>query len=241
MKQKIKKFIQEVGILSISLSIAFLTVMGVTIARGWVNPTVAPPGENVAAPINIGDATQVKSGALGVNGVLKGFTDVIGEQRLCIGNDCRSSWPDGGEACVSAVVDALPNKGKACSEISLLMDGKNICADNNGCNIRGAIRLDANNNMISVRDNEANFFLFQDSTSHWAFAGATSQNKINGDGDRKVMTYFGNQSGSLEMFDDVPNGDFASYCNSNGTIENNKDAFTIRATNSDKYKVIICD
>jgi len=46
----------------------------------WTEPTQAPPGGNVPAPINVGDDTQYKSGALGIGGLFQ--TD--GETHLAI-------------------------------------------------------------------------------------------------------------------------------------------------------------
>jgi hypothetical protein len=37
------------------------------LALAWTDPTSAPPGGNVAAPINVGSTDQVKNGGLGVN------------------------------------------------------------------------------------------------------------------------------------------------------------------------------
>ena len=51
-----------------------IVVLGVTLglilqfARAWTEPSQAPPGGNVGAPINTGSQTQTKSGSLNVNG-----------------------------------------------------------------------------------------------------------------------------------------------------------------------------
>ena len=248
MKQKIKKFIQEIGILSISLTIAFVLVMGISIARGWVSPTASAPGGNVGTPINTSAITQNKAGTLGISGFLNvvgnitSKNKVIGEKELCIGSDCRSSWPSANASCVTATADALPNKGRACAVVNLLIDGKNICADNDGCIIRGGYRLDANNELLVVRDNNSSYLFYQNPNSNkWSIGEATANDKVNGNGNRKIISHFGNVDASVELFDDVPQGDFASVCNSNGTIENSKDAITLRVTNSDKWTAVICD
>jgi len=84
-------------------------------------PTQTPPGGNVPAPINVGSAQQTKSGGLTVGSLASlgsAFLatnsgnvgigtinpsqklDVIGYVRgatgLCIGGDCRTSWPPDG-------------------------------------------------------------------------------------------------------------------------------------------------
>lgn len=40
----------------------------------WTSPTADPPEDNVDAPINTGSTLQYKSGALGVGGVLRGYS-----------------------------------------------------------------------------------------------------------------------------------------------------------------------
>ena len=66
----IKKFIQEVGVMSLSIAIAFVLVMGMAIAKGWKEPTQSPPNGNIPAPINVGDVGQIKDGPLEVNGFM---------------------------------------------------------------------------------------------------------------------------------------------------------------------------
>ncbi|HBT81860.1 hypothetical protein A3B26_02940 [Candidatus Giovannonibacteria bacterium RIFCSPLOWO2_01_FULL_48_47] len=90
-------------------------------------PTQTPPGGNVPAPINVGSAQQTKSGGLTVGSLASlgsAFLatnsgnvgvgtvspsqklDVAGYVRgatgLCIGGDCRTSWPGSKAAFVSA-------------------------------------------------------------------------------------------------------------------------------------------
>jgi len=90
----------------------------VTLVSAWTAPTQAPTGGNVAAPINVGSVEQYKSGALGIGGVFKAYSDAIFSGKvgigtaspsqkldvagnvkgtgLCIGSDCRTSWPGAG-------------------------------------------------------------------------------------------------------------------------------------------------
>ena len=68
MIKKIKSLIREFGTLSIGLSLALVTLMGVSIAKGWSEPTAPFPGGNLEAPINISLTGQTKTGPLQVNG-----------------------------------------------------------------------------------------------------------------------------------------------------------------------------
>jgi len=105
------------------LSIIAIIIGSVFIANGlilaWTSPSATPPDNNVDAPINVGPDSQYKSGALGIGGVFRGYSNAIfdgnvgigtanptqkldvvgyikGQSGLCIGSDCRNSWPSGG-------------------------------------------------------------------------------------------------------------------------------------------------
>ncbi|PJA63023.1 MAG: hypothetical protein CO161_03240 [Candidatus Portnoybacteria bacterium CG_4_9_14_3_um_filter_44_9] len=52
---------------------AIILVAGIAYSV-WIEPTAAPPGNNVEAPINVGTSTQYKSGALGVGGLLAAYS-----------------------------------------------------------------------------------------------------------------------------------------------------------------------
>ena len=132
-----------------TITLALIIGLGIAYAMAWTGPTQGPPNGNVPAPVNVGSATQYKSGALGIGGALQadrafitggswtkstlnlygrdvftsndeplylnypntsGDVEIGGEgetktlnvkgnvrgKQLCIGGDCRSSWPGGG-------------------------------------------------------------------------------------------------------------------------------------------------
>ena len=60
MKTKLKKLSYWAGVGAVGI------VLGVSLqfTRAWVEPTVAPPGGSIGAPINTGSTTQTKSGGL---------------------------------------------------------------------------------------------------------------------------------------------------------------------------------
>ncbi len=66
------------GILVICFAVGFYVI-------AWTEPTVAPPGGNVDAPINVGLISQVKQGALGVGGVFRAFSNAIFDGNVGIG------------------------------------------------------------------------------------------------------------------------------------------------------------
>lgn len=59
--------LRRIGPLTLALTIALL---GNFAYSAWSNPTVAPTGGNVPAPINVGGSSQVKSGNLTVNNLI---------------------------------------------------------------------------------------------------------------------------------------------------------------------------
>src|SRR3989338_8629164 len=61
-------------------------------------PTQTPPGGNVPAPINVGSAQQTKSGGLTVGSLASLGSAFLATNsgNVCIGGDCRTSWPPDG-------------------------------------------------------------------------------------------------------------------------------------------------
>ena len=64
MKTKLKKLSYWAGVSVVGI------VMGLSLqfTRAWVEPTIAPPGGNIGAPINTGSSTQTKTGPVAFNG-----------------------------------------------------------------------------------------------------------------------------------------------------------------------------
>ena len=73
-----------------------LLLLSAFAAYGWTEPTQAPPGGNVATPLNTSNIGQSKEGGLILNtgGATNGL--VIDKGNLCLGADCRGSWPVAG-------------------------------------------------------------------------------------------------------------------------------------------------
>ncbi len=81
------------GILVISFLAAFYVV-------AWQEPSSAPPNGNVSVPLNTSNTGQSKAGGLILNtgGAVNGL--VVDKGNLCLGTDCRSTWPVGGNVLV---------------------------------------------------------------------------------------------------------------------------------------------
>ena len=115
----IKEYLQN-NLFSFLLVVIFVSFFILTIGLAWTEPTAAPPGGNVSAPLNVGPTGQVKRGGLTLNtgGASIGLVVVSGnvgigitdpQQKLdvaggyirsdtgfCIKNDCITGWPGGG-------------------------------------------------------------------------------------------------------------------------------------------------
>ncbi|MFO7807293.1 MAG: hypothetical protein R6V40_02610 [Candidatus Moraniibacteriota bacterium] len=99
---KLKKITDQIswwlGVVTIGLSLGVF----IQFTQAWVSPPSNPPNSNIGAPINTGGQPQYKSSGIGAT-VLEGDQAVIADDyswsyvkgnRVCIGNDCRSSWQD---------------------------------------------------------------------------------------------------------------------------------------------------
>ena len=99
---------QIVSAIKITVLSAIL-IVGLNYANAaWRGPTATAPDGNTPAPVNIGTASQIKNGGLGLNALSvfgNGlFTGKATAQRFCFTNgSCVSSWP---EAC--AITETPP-------------------------------------------------------------------------------------------------------------------------------------
>jgi hypothetical protein len=102
--------------LGIAFGVGFM--LSLQLATAWTNPTVAPPGGTVSGPLTTGSVMQTKSGSLGVGGAFTvgGNSLFTGQSTfddsICLGGDCRTTWPTGG-----SVVDQVGtvNVGQWCT------------------------------------------------------------------------------------------------------------------------------
>ena len=118
----------------------------VALVSAWTAPTAAPPGDNVAAPLNVGTAQQDLQGSktigggttnvlslsnigLGVGGVLRGYSNAIFDGSIGIGNILTSGSPQGKlEVAGGGVIIGRPdglNKGSGS------LNAENVCIQGN--------------------------------------------------------------------------------------------------------------
>ena len=71
---------------------AIILVAGIAYAV-WTEPTAAPPGDNVAAPINTSSTAQAKAGGFTAE-TLTAAT--VKGTKFCLGASCITAWPSGG-------------------------------------------------------------------------------------------------------------------------------------------------
>lgn len=66
--------------LPVSLAVAAVLFCATSAQAQWTDPTQQPPGGNTDTPINVSSDTQFKDGSFGAT-------------ELCLGSECRTSWP----------------------------------------------------------------------------------------------------------------------------------------------------
>lgn len=80
-------------IIALIFGILVLTFLAVFYVVAWQEPSEAPPGGNVSAPLNTGATGQSKAGGLILNTSGAPNALVIDKGNLCFGADCRDEWP----------------------------------------------------------------------------------------------------------------------------------------------------
>lgn len=146
------KITTQAKIIVLALTLA-LGISYVSAAGTWTGPTATPPGGNVDTPVNVGNNAQSKAGDLAVGAFLANLNSkFLGKVTIQDGtqgagkvltSDANgvASWATGGGGG-SAGLDQLCNTVDTgisfvgTKQISLLLGGKNMCTDANGCSYK---------------------------------------------------------------------------------------------------------
>ena len=135
---KIKEITREIGIVSIGLTLAFIIFIGLSIAKGWTEPTVAPPGGNVGAPITTGAPGQSKVGGLILNtgGATNGLIVQSGNVSFApLGPNGASNLFVGGTITASGDICTNPGAfGAAGGQVECLSSAGRLHIGPAGCN-----------------------------------------------------------------------------------------------------------
>ncbi|MFA5925969.1 MAG: hypothetical protein WC831_03455 [Parcubacteria group bacterium] len=103
MNQKTKKNLTHwLSVIVIGIALGF----AIQFVKAWTEPSATPPNGNLGAPINTGAQNQTKSG--GITASTLSATTVTGTTQLCIGTDCRTSWPSGSSTTTTATTTTPP-------------------------------------------------------------------------------------------------------------------------------------
>ncbi len=228
------------------LGASALSVLAQT-SGSWTAPTVAPPGGNVAAPLNIGTTLQEKLGSLLIDGnlgvlgnlVIATGTPSAGKVLTALNNTGLVAWGDasasGGASTGTGgcnTVNIPPSASNQAANLSLLINGTNICTTSGGCNVR-MWRYSATDPAGNIGYDAV---VRQISTGHWdrTTSGGDTQG-INGNSTADLIA--SPMSGG-KLYDDSPTG--LTYLSGSAT-ENSSDKWTLQQTDSSNgYIASVC-
>lgn len=129
MEKHIKKFVREAGVLSLSLTVAFVIFLGVMVAQGvFTEPTTSPTGGNPAPPLDTSTAFQRKPAPLRVEEL---YID-----NWFFGGRPLSSLFEGKEHYSLTTVAGFKNQTVPLDMAAV----RRLCADEYGCRITLGMR-----------------------------------------------------------------------------------------------------
>ena len=139
----LKKTITQLSILTIVISCIFLA-NGLILA--WTSPGSNPPDGNVDAPLNIGSDSQYKLGALGVEGIFRGYSNAIFDGNVISAEPTISSHLTTKKYVDERITTQFECTSGAVSKINLLTGAVECryvltCVDNYGDSCGGGVCL----------------------------------------------------------------------------------------------------
>ena len=94
------------------LVVACASILIAGIGYVFAAPTAAPPGSTIPLPLTRGSGSEVKAGALTIQGLLTASaglsvtgsttTGTLNATTICLGGDCKTAWPSGGGGTATA-------------------------------------------------------------------------------------------------------------------------------------------
>ncbi|HEY4479091.1 MAG TPA: hypothetical protein VI981_01925 [Candidatus Paceibacterota bacterium] len=220
--------------------IALVLTLGANLIYSWNAPTTTPPTGNVAMPINVSSAPQGKLGTFGL-GLASPDTsnsiklDVLGKIKIVDGSQgadkvlksdangvatwqALSNISGGGNTCVT--IDTANGDSQGRGTINMVINGRNICADNIGCSIHvWAYNLTSNSGAdvpgFNYYGSSPQYFKQSEENNRWLYTdnsgGNTNIQGRNGDtgssADVKILQFDTRESGNrFQLWDDPDSG-----------------------------------
>jgi len=184
-----KKFFENAVWWSGVIMVGLVLGISLQFVRAWTEPTAAPPGGNVGAPVNTSPIEQLKQGALGIVGLLKMYGG------LQVPSGVVSGTPQAGYALMAK--ENPPGSGIYDGTVEWQKPGEGI---SDGYVIEGFCQENGMNNCTFCQEGQPNPFCFDESTVYNDAAGTIASaeypavcNNYKGTcecaGGEKILTY----------------------------------------------------
>ena len=179
----------------------------------WTAPTATPPGNNIAAPINVSTAPQAKSGLLGLSNFLfnPAWTSgsvATGSILTALDSDGTVGWGAGGPGIISSSSSSLPSCSNG--QILQMISGSWQCANPSsggdsliGVDISGILGWVENSKITVIKTPDYNFI-----NSNMYPSGVVSSHTVPADARYAMISFAGyylNDIATEEVYVDLVN------------------------------------
>jgi len=233
----------------------------------WTAPSVAAPGNNVAAPINVGNVTQQKAGGLWIhsglsvdgNLIIATGTPAKGASLVSLDNIGTVGWsttgPSSTQDCNTVGTGAITNGMAANLDLTVLpltINGKNICVSERGCYIDIWDEGTISTSRLYI-DYYGSGALYRQGVTGWNGAWFFSQNNSTGNNGNSTASPLTGWWHNLNIFDDYVNSGsyniagqtmaFVTLNNQTNKMDFNEsspDYLTVANTGNHFFEVSVC-